>query len=306
MRIVVLEKLEMTDEQRKRLNNIGDVEFYDGSTEIECKQRIKKADVVVVDWIDPSKFMLEMKTPSMVALMSTGYAWVGDLAEARKKGVLVSNIPGYAGEAVAEHLIGLALCVARQTLIGDKSIRMGRDDTGYLRGIELKGKQIGVVGLGAIGKKVADIAKAIGMKVVTFNRQPKSYNDVEDVPLTQLLKTSDVVCISCPENDESRGLIGERQLSLLKPNAIIVGATWNIIDLDALIATLKHKQIFGAGLDVAIEGRINLPKALLQLDNVVLTPQVGFNTKEAKMRQIDTCISNIEAFVKGKPANIVN
>ncbi|MFC1561077.1 2-hydroxyacid dehydrogenase [Candidatus Latescibacterota bacterium] len=307
MKIVVLEKIEMTKEQTECLEQLGDVKWYESSSEKESLERIKGADVVVVDWIDPSPFILSIKSPSLLALMSTGYGWIEHRDEARKQVILISNIPGYATEAVAEHLIGLALCVARQTMVGDRNIRAGKKEKGYLLGIELKGHRLGIIGLGQIGKRVAEIAKAICMEIVTYNRHPKSYIGIKDVPLDELLSTSDIVCVCCPLNDDSKGMLDRDRLNLMKTDAILVGATWNVAVLDELIPLLKNGHIRGAGFDAAIEGgKIDLPEDLLRIDNIVITPHIGYNTIEAKIRQVDICISNIEAFKKGKPINIVN
>lgn len=307
MKIVVLEKIEIIEKQVKRLEQLGDVEWFDSSSEKECKERIKGADVVVVDWIDPSPFILSMKSPSLLALMSTGYGWIKHRAEARKQGILISNIPGYATEAVAEHIIGLALCVARQTMVGDRNIRAGKKEKGYLRGIELQGRRIGIIGLGQIGRRVAEISRSLGMEVVTYNRHSKSCEGIKDLSLNELLSSSDVICICCPLNDDSRGMLNKERLNLLKSNAILVGATWDIVVLDDLIPFLKSGRIGGMGFDVAVEGgKIDLPEDLLKIDNVVLTPHIGYNTVEAKIRQVDILISNIKAFKTAKPINIVN
>lgn len=307
MKIVVLEKVGMTKEQINKMEKLGDVDWYDSSNEEECKQRIKGADVVVVDWIDPSSFILSMKSPSLLALMSTGYDWIKYRNEAKDQGIMISNIPGYADQAVAEHILGLAFCVARQTMIGDRNIRAGKKEKGYLQGIELKGRRIGIIGLGRIGKRVAEMSKCFGMDVVTYNRHNKSYDGIMDLTLDELLSSSDVVCISCPLNDDSKGLLNKNKLGLLKDNAILVGATWGIVVLDDLIPLLEKGCIRGMGFDAAIEGsEINLPESLLNLDNVVLTPNIGYNTPEAKIRQADICISNIEAFKMNNSINIVN
>lgn len=307
MRIVVLEKIEMTKDQVDHLELIGETTWFDSSNEEECKKRINGVDVAVVDWIDPSPWILSMKPPSLLALMSTGYEWIKHRAEARKLGILISNIPGYATEAVAEHLIGLVLCVARQAMVGDRKIRAGEKEKGYLRGIELKGKRVGIIGLGQIGKRVAQIFRSFGMEIVTYNRHPKSWEGVTDLSLNKLLSTSDVVCICCPLNDDSRGMLDENRLNLMKAGAILVGATWNVVVLDDLMPLLMNGHVRGVGFDVAIEGsKIDLPKELLTLDNIVLTPHIGYNTVEAKIWQVDLCISNIEAFKDGTPTNIIN
>jgi phosphoglycerate dehydrogenase-like enzyme len=307
MKIVVLEKIEMTEEEMERIKQIGDVDWYENSSEEECKERIRGADVVVIDWIDPSPFILSMKPNSLLALMSTGYDWIKYRDEARKQGTLISNIPGYAAEAVAEHILGLAFCIARQTMIGDRSIRKGNKEKGYLKGIELKGRRIGIIGLGHIGKRVAEISRCLGMEAVTYNRHEKCVDGVKDLPFDKLLSTSDIICVSCPLNEESRGLLNANKLKIIKNDAIIVGATWDVLVLDDLIPLIDNGHIRGIGFDAAIEGKeLNLPQELLRLDNVVLTPHIGYNTLEAKIRQVDICISNIEAFKKNTPINIVN
>jgi phosphoglycerate dehydrogenase-like enzyme len=307
MDIAVLEKINMTDSQRARLEALGNVDWHESSTEEQCRERIKAKDVVVLDWIDPSSFILAMKAPSLLALMSTGYDWIKHREEARQKDILISNVPGYAAEAVAEHLIGLALAVVRKTVVGDRAIRAGRSDKGYLQGVELKGRIMGIIGLGHIGKRVAEIAKCFGMSIITYNRRPKKFPYIEDVPLETLLSSSDVVCISCPLNDSSRGMLDKKRLSLLKPGSIVVGATWHVLSVKDLVPLLKKGTVFGAGFDVAIEGsKLDLPEELLAIENVIVTPHIAYNTVEAKTRQVDICISNIEAFASKTPTNIIN
>lgn len=307
MKIVVLEKIKMTDEQAKRLEKLGEVEWYDDSTEEESKKRIKDADVVITDWIDPTGFILSMKTPSLLALMSTGYGWINNRDKARGKDILISNIPGYATEAVAEHIIGLVLSVARKTMVGDKNIRLGKKEKGNLEGVELKGRQMGIIGLGNIGQRVAEISDVLGMDVVTFNRNKKFGKNIKDVTLEELLLTSDVICVTCSLNDDSRNMLNKEKLKLLKKGAIITGAVDGVIVMEDLIPFLKSGQIRGVGIDIAIEvGNMACSKDLLGFDNVLFTPHIGFNTAEAKIRQADICISNILAFKNGKPINIIN
>jgi phosphoglycerate dehydrogenase-like enzyme len=307
MRTVILENVGMNEEQKQRIRNLGPAAFFDRSSDEEAKERVRGADIVVVDWVAPSPFLLDMKSPSLVALMSTGYAWIKSRQEARAKGILISNVPGYATEAVAEHVVGLMLAIARWTVIGDKTIRSGEKDQPVPQGTELRDKCLGIVGLGSIGYRVSELARAFGMKVVTYNRHSKKCDNIADLSLEDLMRTCDVVCVTCPLNDQSKGMLDKKYLSHLKPGAMLVGATWGVVSLDDLIPLLRERHIRGFGFDVALEaGSPPPPQELLQRDNVVLTPHVGYNTLEAKLRQIDICISNIEAFAEGKPKNIVN
>ena len=307
MKIVILEKLVMSDLQRAELEKLGTVDWHDSSTEAECESRIRGADVVVVDWVDPSPFILKMKAPSLLALMSTGYAWIQHRADAKSRGILISNIPGYATEAVAEHLIGLLLCAVKNIMIGDRSVRAGASQKGGPPGIELRGRSLGVIGLGRIGMRVAELARAFGMAVRTFNRTAKNIPDIPDMDLDTLLTISDVICVSCPLNAESKGMLDAARLAKLKSGAVLVGTTWDVIDTGAAADLLGTGRLRALAFDVAVEGaNISLPERLRVLDNVVLTPHTAYNTLDAQVRQADICIENIRAFASGSPANIVN
>ena len=260
----------------------------------------------MIDWIDPNGFLGEMKKSSLLALMSTGYSWI-DIKKARELGIAVSNVPGYATEAVAEHIVGLMFAVARKTIVGDANIRKGKKEKGYLRGIELFGCRAGIIGLGRIGKRVAEILMCFGMEAVAYDENQKDVAGIKNVSLDELLKTSAAVFVTCSLNDTSKDLMNEDKLRLMKKDAILLSTTWGVVNLEAVTKILKNKQIFGAGFDVSIEGSdIVLPKDFTELENVVLTPGIGFNTAAAKMRQVDICISNIEKYLKGVPENIVN
>ncbi|MFA5041401.1 MAG: NAD(P)-dependent oxidoreductase [Bdellovibrionales bacterium] len=307
MKIAVLEKIEMSEDQKARLENAGTVQWFDSSTPEEINVRIKDADVVVVDWIDPSPFILNMKSPSLLALLSTGFGWVQHREEARKRGILIANVPAYSTEAVAEHLLGLILCVARRIATGDRAIRSGKCKKGNLRGIELTGRTLGIIGLGNIGSRLAQQATALGMRVVSYSRKQKKNKIAPDVSLDKLLNVSDVVAVCCPLNADSKMLLNHDRLARMKPGAILVSATWDVIDLAEIAPLLADGRLFGLGLDAAVEGsEIKIQEKLLEFENVVITPHVAFNTAESVRRQAAICIDNIEAFIQKKPQNIVN
>jgi len=305
-KIVVLEKIEMTEAQKNRLNALGNVEFFNSSDEAQSKERVKDADVAVIDWIDPNSFLESMKKPSLLALMSTGYDWI-NIKGARAGNISVSNVPGYATEAVAEHIIGLMFAVARKTVIGDANIRKGRKEKGCLRGVELSGRRAGIIGLGKIGCRVAKILACFGMEVVAFDSNQKNILGIKIIALDELLQTSDAVFVTCSATESAKNMLTTEKLELMKPSAILLATTWGVVELGAITQVLKNKRIFGAGFDVSIEGGdIILPDEFIELENVVLTPHIGYNTEEAKTRQVDICISNIEKYLKGSPENIVN
>lgn len=305
-KIVILEKIEITEEQKERLNKLGNIITYDNSTLEECRNRVKDADVVVIDWIDPSGFLENMKRGSLLALMSTGYSWI-DTKKGRSLEIAVANIPGYAKEAVAEHLFGLALTVLKGIIFGDRVVRKGGWEEGQVEGSELANKTLGVIGLGRNGKRVAEIGgKGFNMKVIGYDLIKKDRADIKEVDLPDLLKESDVVVVACDFNPTSKDLIGNKEFSLMKPTTIIVSAMWGIINIPALVSALKNKKILGAGLDIETGEKPELPKELLELDNIVLTPHIAYKTKESQIRRVNICLDNIEQFLKGKPQNIVN
>ncbi|GHV09571.1 glycerate dehydrogenase [Bacteroidia bacterium] len=308
MKIVVLEKIEISAEQKARLEKCGQVEYFDNSTQEEAVIRTKDADVAVVNWVDPTDFILSMKNPSLIALMSTGYAWIQHREQARKNGCLIANIPDFATEAVAEHIVGLILSSSKKITIGDREIRGGLKRRGTLRGFELHNKKAGIIGLGKIGKRVAEILQGgFGMEIITYNRTPKNSPNIKDVDLDTLLSESDIVCVTCSLTSEATNMIDCKKLQLLKQDAVVVGTTWGVVKATAISKFLNDRPDVLFGFDAAIEGDdINLKQNLLSQQNITLTPHIAFDTNEALIRQVDICISNIEAFVTRKEKNVIN
>lgn len=325
MKIVVLEKIEISVEQKRRLEKCGEVEFWNYDYNISTKEqreeaieKVKKsnADIVVVNWFDPSDFILSMKQHSLIALMSTGYDWIQHREEARQNDCLIANIPGFATEAVAEMIMGLIFSCSRKIMIGDREIREGTKVRGTLRGFELApntgfelshNKKAGIIGLGRIGSRVAEILQFFGVEVMTHNRTSKDVSGIKDVSLETLLSESDIVCVTCSMNKDSKNMINYDKLKLLKQNAVLVGTTWGVVKTNDLVKFMKERIDVLFGFDAAFEGEdINLKKDIRSEQNIVLTPHIAFDTNEALIRQVDICISNIEAFIADKEQNIIN
>ncbi len=165
-----------------------------------------------------------MKSGSLLALMSTGYSWI-DIKKAKSLGISITNIPNYASEAVAEHLFGLILTILRGILISDRAIREKKLAEGKIRGLELSNKTLGIIGLGAIGRRMAEIGQGFDMNIITFNRTPKNFPGIKETNLEELLKNSDIVSINCDLNSTSWDLIGEKEIEMMKRTAILVSAT---------------------------------------------------------------------------------
>ncbi|RJS77165.1 phosphoglycerate dehydrogenase, partial [Candidatus Bathyarchaeota archaeon] len=221
-----------------------------------------------------------------------GRAGVGldniDVEAAEKRGITVLNTPEAPADSTAELTIGLILALARKIPSADKSMKEGRWLKGRLKGWQLKGKTIGLIGLGNIGLRVARLAKAFGMKILFTKRTPPSPEvlkelEAEFVPLEDLLRRSDVVSIHVPLTEETRGMIGERELSLIKEGAVLINTSRGaVVDEEALLNALQSGRLRGAALDVYT---VEPPKdlRLIKLPNVVCTPHIGAQTDEAQV-----------------------
>ena len=237
-----------------------------------------------------------------------------DIVAAKERGIVVSNTPGVLTEATADLTMALILATTRRLVEGDRFVRRGLFDgwkPELLLGVSLKDRILGIIGLGRIGKAVVQRAKAFGMKVVYHNRMPASKKEekalsVEYRSLEDLLKVSDVVSVHVPLTKESRHLIGSSKLKLMKPTAVLINTSRGaVIDEQALIQFLSEKRIFAAGLDV-LENEPEIPRALRELDNVVLLPHLGSATRETRMEMALMVARNVIAVLNGKrPPNRV-
>lgn len=240
---------------------------------------------------------------------------------ATRHGVYVTNTPNVLTEATAELTWALILAAARHVVQADRYVKSGewfRSGTGWhpelFLGLELRGKTLGIIGFGRIGRAVARIgAKGFGMRVLYYSRHraPREVEEeigAEYASLDDLLRRSDVVSIHVPLTPETRGMIGERELRIMKPTAILVNtARGAVVDPDALVRALREGWIAAAGLDVFHEEPLPPDHPLTRLDNVVLAPHIGSATYEARQAMTCAVLDNLLAFKEGKvPPNLVN
>ena len=210
-----------------------------------------------------------------------------DLQAANRSGVKVSNVPGFSKQSVAELAIGLIFAVNRKIPTGDSMVRKapfeldpGNKEHQSFIGFDLKGKTLGVIGMGNIGTIVARLGAALGMSVVAFNRSPKNVNGVKMVAFDELLKISDVISLHLPLSSDTRDLISDKEFKLMKANAILINTSaYEIVNAEALYKVLKSKMIKGAAIDDSAKIPKNHP--LLELDSIVVTPHEGSFTKES-------------------------
>lgn len=270
-------------------------------------ERSKDADVVVVSNIKyPASVMEQCPNLKYICVAFTGYDHV-DMAYCRERGIAVSNCAGYSTVAVADLVFGLLLAVYRNIVACDAAVRQGGTKAGLV-GPELEGKKFGIVGAGAIGSRVARIAAAFGCQVYAYSRTKKDLPDVTFVDtLDELMSTCDVVSLHVPQTPETTGLIDERRIALMKPEAVLINcARGPVVDSAALAAALNEGRIAGAGIDVfETEPPIATDHVLLNAKNVVATPHVAFASNEAMVKRAAIVADNVRGYLTGEPKNLV-
>jgi phosphoglycerate dehydrogenase-like enzyme len=236
----------------------------------------------------------------LVQLMSAGYEHV-DLSLAARFGVPVATFGDSMASVVAEHTLLLMLAVYRRLLHLDRAVRSGAWRTGEPVLRELRGKRVGLIGFGYIGREVAARAAAFGAEVVYFSRTRVNSSTCAYVNLDELLSTSDIVSLHVPLSPSTRGLIDQRALSLMKPDAVLINTSRGaIVDQSALVAALSAGRLAGAGLDVLDPEPPIVEDALLQLPNVVFTPHNAGQAEEVWPRIVRTCFDNIQRVARGE------
>ena len=291
----------------------NDVQVYDDSTNAELIERIQGARVVVTKELPVGADLLSQfpESVKLIVEAGTGYNNI-DLDAARAKGITVCNIPAYSTERVAHTVIMMLLNFSStmQQQIGMLAKGDRSNFTKYLQvsHTEVNGKTLGVVGAGHIGMEVIKVAKALGMNVLVHTRTPKADGDgIRYVSLDELLEHSDYITLHCPLNEQTKHMINKDTIAKMKSSAVIIntgrGALINEADLcEALVA----KRIGGAGLDVQeVEPPVE-DSPLYTLDNVIITPHMGWKGLETRQRLVGIIHDNVQAFLKGEPINVVS
>ncbi len=225
----------------------------------------------------------------------------------REKDIIVSNAAGYSNHAVAELVIGSVISLYRKLNWCDSQTRKPATREGFL-GSELHGETFGIIGFGEIGSQVAHIANVFGCKVIAYSRTKKVIDNVEFSDLEYILKESDIISIHVPLTNETKQLIGEKELQLLKPTSVLINtARGAIVDNVALSNILKKNLIAGAAIDVyEKEPPLEKDHPLFDAPNTILLPHIGYATEEAIKLRGEIVIKNITAWIQGNPQNVMN
>lgn len=314
MKIAVLSFSFLKPEHIEKLRTYGEVvEYQSTNNGSDAAERVKGVEIAIADcWDVPmdKEFLEKSSDLKYVSLNSTGFNQV-DIQAAKVHGVAISNVPGFSTEGVAEQTLGLMLAVARHIPKGNQEmikapfqIDPANRSQDIYQGIELKGKTLGIFGLGEIGIRVAELGNALGMRVIGNTRSSKHVQGVEIVDFDILLKQSDFLSINSAFSPEMKGLFNEDAFSKMKRNTILINtARGDFVDETDLSTALKANQIYGYGADVLLDWSTNNP--ILGMERVVLTPHSAFFTQESVDRLADSIIANVEAYIQGKPINVV-
>lgn len=316
MRIVMLEPLGISENDvqtlSKSLTSKGH-EFVPCYKKIETNEGLlaqaSGADIFIIANSPLNRAIIE-SAPNlkMISVAFTGIDHV-DIAACKEKGITICNAAGYSTNSVAELTFGLILSTLRNIIPCDIAIRESKTKAGLI-GNELYGKTLGIIGTGSIGKRVAEIGKAFGCKLLGYSRTQKE--DAKNIGITyvtleNLLKESDIVSLHVPLTDETKLLINKKNLSLMNPSSILINAArGGVVDSEALANALNNEKIAGAGIDVfEMEPPIPTNHPLLKAKNVILTPHAAFATDESMLKRAEITFCNITKWLEGNPQNLM-
>lgn len=291
------------------LKSLGSCDYYDHTPKDLVAQRIGNAEIVLTNKVIIDKDIID-SCPSVkfISVLATGYNVV-DCAYAREKCIVVSNVPAYSTDSVAQHTFALILELCSHVGQHDSAVKQGqwsksKDFCFCLTSIiELKNKTIGIIGYGSIGKAVQKIAEAFGMKVLFNTRSMVSGS----VTLEKLLIESDFITLHCPLTDANKGMINSKSISLMKPTAFVINtARGGLIEEKDLADALNSDKIAGFGADVLSVEPPKESNPLLHAKNTIITPHIAWASRDARSRLVSITRDNIKNYLDGTPINVVN
>lgn len=316
MKIVVLDAYTLNPGERRweELEELGEVVVHDRTAQLDVVRRAKDAEVVLTNKTILDGFILNL-LPKLkyIGVLATGYNVV-DLDVARQRGIVVTNIPAYSTQSVAQmaiaHLLNITQRVAHYAHEVHNGVWSAQPDFCYWNTplIELAGKKIGIVGFGNTGQATAQIAEALGMEVWVYTSKPKKSlpKKYQKVTLNELFSACDVVSLHCPLTAENKEMVNSFRLSLMKQGAILINTSrGGLIDEKALEQALLSGKLLGAGLDVLSSEPVPNGNPLLKLKNCFISPHIAWATRESRMRLMNQAVENLKAWMEGRTINNV-
>lgn len=313
MKIVLLEGLGVSEEiirkQTKKLNEMGhEFVVYEKNTDPRVQaERCEDADIIMLANMPLSREAIERASHlQYIDVAFTGVDHI-PMDEEGKRGIAVSNASGYATQAVAELCISFMIQLLRNVKQTEQRCREGGTKDGLIGNL-LCGKTVGIIGAGAIGKRTAELCKAFGCKVIAYSRSRVEHPAIDrQVTLEELLKEADIVSLHCPLTEETRGMIGEEQLRMMKKTAVLINtARGPVADSEALAKALTEGRIAGAACDVfETEPPLDAEHPLLHTPNTIVTPHIAFASEESMEQRADIVFENLYAWLEGKQLNKV-
>ena len=316
MKIIVLDgtPLNNGDLPFDALHSLGDVTIHERTAPDQVAERIQGAHAVLTNKVKLTKEHFD-NAPDLkyVGEMATGFDNI-DIQAARENGVTVCNVPSYSANFTAQTAIALLLELCHRVGLHADAVANGEwaasPDFSFWRAplIDLEGKTLVILGMGTIGRRVAKIGDALGMKVIAAQSPGRDYDsDSMHIPLEDALPQADVVSLHCPLKPETRGLVNADFLQQMKPSALLINtARGAIIDEAALARALEDGTIAGFAGDVLSVEPPPTDNPLLGATNALVTPHIGWASPEARARCLETCVENLRAFQQGKPRNVIS
>lgn len=314
MKITVLDwgTISQNDVSCDFLNKYGETKIYDLTAPEEIPSRICESDIVICNKcvLDESNLKYA-KNLKCICLFATGYNNV-DINYARSRNIAVCNVPDYSRDSVAQHTFALILEIFNRACDYNLSVQQGdwkrctKFSYFHLPIHELSGKILGIAGFGSIGKRVAEIAAAFGMKVIAYTRTPKQDENVTFVTFDELLEKSDIITLHCPLTAENSQMMNKAAFSKMKNTAVFINtARGGLVDEIALREALINNTIFAAAVDVLTTEPMDKNCPLYDIPNLIITPHIAWAAIETRRRLMEITDKNIECFLKGSPQNNV-
>jgi phosphoglycerate dehydrogenase-like enzyme len=313
MRIVFPEGAEFVQDPAELLplRRLGSLTLRPGAPKDKADliERCRDAEAVFLDYsLMDAEVLRALPALRFVCFLGIGYRAHIDVEEAARRGVTVAYTPDYGATSVAEHALGLILALTRHIATGHASMRAGRWEPGRFKGVELRGKTLGIVGLGPIGSETARLGAGIGMKLLGWTRRAspdRAVHGLVFVPIEELFGRADVVSVHLSYTPETEGLVSRALLARMRPDAYFVNtARARVVDNAALAELLAAGKIAGAALDVHDGEPPPEPYVFRDLPNVLITPHIGYNTREAASNMLRIAIATLEAYLRGEPLHV--